>query len=144
MKPVSRRACLKTIATVGAVGAASAVLAAAQRSPAASAAKPPIVLHCDLIVDAAKEQEMVRHFHTVFQPAAAKFEGYIDVKILKLRTTIQGTAPARVNYRFQLTYTTEELRQIWVKSAVHTQVWAGIEKTMLNPKDFPVLLFDAV
>jgi hypothetical protein len=93
----------------------------------------------------AREKEMLSHFHTVFAPAATKFEGYIDVKILKLRTTIQGGPPAAgVNYRFQLTYRNEELRQKWVNSDTHTKVWAGIAATMKNPSDFQVLLFDAM
>lgn len=140
---MTRRTYLQTLAalaaSVGLVGRAHA-----QARSATGALQQPIVLHCDLIVDPAREQEMLRHYHTVFKPAATKFEGYMDLKMLKLRTTIQGTAPARVNYRFQLTYTTEELRQKWVNSAVHTQVWKGIEDTMLNKQGFPVLLFDAV
>ncbi len=140
---MTRRTYLQTLATLAAaVGLVER--AGAQGRAAAPAARQPIVLHCDMIVAPAREAEMLKHFHTVFKPAAEKFEGYLDVKILKLRTTIQGTAPARVNYRFQLTYTTEELRQKWVNSAVHTQVWKGIGDTMLNPTDFQVLLFDAV
>ena len=63
-----------------------------------------IHLHLDLSVDPAKEQEMVRYFETVFRPAAQKFEGYIDVRMLKLRAALMGTAPAGVNYRFALAY----------------------------------------
>ena len=63
------------------------------------AAKNPIVLYCDLSVDAAREQEMLKNFHTIFKPAAEKFPGYIDVKVLKLRTVYTGSAPAGVNYR---------------------------------------------
>jgi heme-degrading monooxygenase HmoA len=104
-----------------------------------------IGLHCDLIVDPARENEMINHFHTVFVPAGRTFEGFIDVKLLKLRTTIQGAPPAAgVNYRFQLTYESEELRQKWVNSDTHTKVWAGLAATMKNPKDFQVLLFDSV
>jgi len=105
----------------------------------------PIVLYCDLRVDPAREQEMVNHFHAVFAPAGRTFEGFIDVKMLKLRTTIQGAAPpAGINYRFQLTYQNEELRQKWVNSDTHTKVWAGIGATLENAKDFQVLLFDVV
>lgn len=111
----------------------------------AQVAKPPIVLYCDLMVDPAREQEMIDHFHTVFAPAGRTFEGFIDVKMLKLRTTIQGQPPpAGVNYRFQLTYQNEELRQKWVSSDTHTRVWAGIGATLADPKTFQVLLFDAV
>jgi heme-degrading monooxygenase HmoA len=132
------------MATVAAAAGLAERVAAQGRAAAPAAARQPIVLHCDLIVDPAREQEMLKHFASVFKPAASKFEGFIDLKMLKLRTTIQGAAPARVNYRFQLTYQTEELRQTWVNSAVHTQVWKGIDDTLLNKQNFPVLLFDSV
>jgi hypothetical protein len=132
------------MATVAGAAGATRVHAQAATTGRAAAPAAPIVLHCDLIVDSAREQEMLRHFHGVFKPAAEKFQGYLDLKMLKLRSTIQGTAPARVNYRFQLTYQTEELRQKWVNSGVHKNVWDGIAKAMLNPADFQVLLFDSV
>ena len=94
-------------------------------------------------VDPAKEQEMIRNFHTIFKPAGAKFPGYIDVKILKLRTALQGSAPAGMNYRFQLTYESEELRQKWINSDVHQKVWPTIENTLVN-KNYTVLLLDAI
>jgi hypothetical protein len=140
---MNRRTSLKAIAAMAA-SAGVADLSAQARS-GATPASLPIVLHCDLAVDPAREKEMVNHFHTVFAPAASKFEGYIDVKILKLRTTIQGQAPPpAINYRFQLTYQNEELRQKWVNSDTHTKVWAGIGATLKDPKTFPVHLFDAV
>jgi hypothetical protein len=115
-------------------------VAAAQE--ARKQAQTPIVLYVDLSVDPDKEQEMLRNFHTIFKPAAEKFAGYVDVKMLKLHTVIQGTAPP-ANYRFQLTYRSEELRQKWVASDVHQKVWPTIEK-MLNSKNYTVLLFDSV
>jgi hypothetical protein len=123
----------------------TAMLAAVAGLKGASAqtAKNPIVLHVDLSVDPAKEQEMLRNFRTVFKPAATKFQGYIDVKMLKLRQAMQGSAPAGVNYRFQLTYESEELRQKWVASDVHKKAWPTIENT-LRSKDYLVLLFDSV
>ena len=48
-----------------------------------------------------------------------------------------------MNYRFQLTYESEELRQKWIKSDVHQKVWPTIEKT-LSKKNYPVLLFDSM
>jgi hypothetical protein len=117
--------------------------AAGLKGVAAQGAKNPIVLDCDLSVDPAREQEMLRNFRTVFKPAATKFPGYIDVKILKLRTALQGSAPAGVNYRFQLTYESEELRQKWIASDVHKKVWPTIENT-LRSKDYTVLLFDSM
>lgn len=107
----------------------------------------PIVLYCDLAVDPAREAEMLDAFHNHFKPAAESFRGrgYIDVKMLKLRSIIQGgPAPASgINYRFQLTYESEEQRHVWIRSAVHEKNWPLIENTVLN-KDYLVLLTDSV
>ena len=118
------------------------VLAAAT-APALTAAdaKKGIMLHVDLSVDPAKEKEMLHNFHTIFRPAAAKFTGFIDVKMIKLRSAVMGTAPAGINYRFVLSYQSEELRQKWVASDVHQKVWPTIENT-LRSKNYNVLLFD--
>jgi hypothetical protein len=119
------------------------MLAAGAGSAAVRAAAPahPIQLHVDLAVDPAKEKEMLHNFETVFRPAAAKQPGYIDVKMEKLRSALQGSAPAGMNYRFVLTFASEELRQKWVASAVHQKVWPTIENT-LSSKNYTVLLFD--
>lgn len=130
---MKRRTYLKTIL---AAGAASAVAGAAD--PAR-----PIQLHVDLSVDLAKEKEMLHNFETIFRPAAVTYPGYIDVKIVKLRSALMGTAPAGVNYRFVLTYQSEEMRQKWVASAIHQKVWPTIENT-LTSKNYTVLLFDVV
>jgi hypothetical protein len=61
----------------------------------------------------------------------------------KLRSAIQGVAPKGANYRFELTFESEELRQKWVASATHQKVWPTIENTLLS-KDYTVLLFDSV
>jgi hypothetical protein len=124
----------------------TAMLAAAaglKGAAAQTAKKNPIVLYCDLSVDPAKEQEMLHNFHTVFKPAAIKHPGYIDVKMLKLRQALQGAAPVGVNYRFQLTYESDELRQQWVASAVHKKAWPMIESS-LRSKDYVILLCDSV
>ena len=128
---MKRRTCLKTI------------LAAGASAPGAQAAGPghPIQLHVDLAVDPAKEKEMLHNFESIFRPEAAKHLGYIDVKMLKLRTALQGSAPAGVNYRLSLTYQSEELRQKWVASAEHKRVWPTIENS-LSSKNYTVLLFD--
>ena len=124
----------------------SAMLAGLTGLKTVSAQKPknPIVLNCDLAVDPAREQEMLRNYHTVFKPAAEKFQGFIDLKMLKLRTAYQGYVPAGINYRFQLTYESEELRQKWIKSDVHQKVWPPIENMLTNEATYPVLLFDSV
>jgi heme-degrading monooxygenase HmoA len=118
------------------------VLAGTKAVFAQTAAKNPIVLYCDLSVDAAHEKQMLDNFHNIFKPAAEKFQGYRDVKILKLRTVYSGSAPPHVNYRFQLTYESEELRQKWIKSDVHQKVWPTVENTLAS-KDYATLLFDS-
>jgi len=118
------------------------LLAAAGAAGAQGAdAKHPIMLHVDLAVDPAKEKEMLHNFETVFRPAAVKFPGFIDVKMIKLRSALMGSAPPKTNYRFVLTYESEELRQKWVASEIHQKVWPTIEKTLLS-KNYTVLLFD--
>ncbi|MGH8248694.1 MAG: hypothetical protein ACREUU_19975 [Gammaproteobacteria bacterium] len=130
---MKRRTCLKTLF---AAAAASAALQAAD-------AARPIQLHVDLAVDPAKEKEMRKNFETIFRPAASKQPGYIDVKMLKLRSTLLGKAPAGVNYRFALTFQSEELRQKWVASDIHQKVWPTIENTLAT-KNYTVMLFDAI
>ena len=65
----------------------------------------------------------------------------VEAMHTKLRTALQGSAPAGVNYRFSLTYRSEELRQKWVASPEHQRVWPTIENT-LTSKNYTVLLFD--
>jgi hypothetical protein len=101
----------------------------------------PIQLHVDLSVDPAKEKEMLHNFHTVFRPAAAQQPGFLDVKMLKLRSALAGAAPAGVNYRFELRFASEEQRKAWVATDTHQKVWPTIENT-LSSKNYTVLLFD--
>ena len=128
---MKRRTCLKTMLAAGA-GAAGALAAGPGH---------PVELHVDLAVDPAREKEMLHNFETIFRPEAAKHPGYIKVKMLKLRSALQGSAPPGVNYRFSLTYQSEELRQKWVATAAHQRVWPTIENTLLS-KNYTVLLFD--
>jgi len=102
-----------------------------------------IQIHVDLSVDPAKEAQMLRDFQAHFKPAAAQFAGYIDVKIVKLRKAFVGQAPEGMNYRFVLRYENEELRQKWIASDIHQEVWGIIEQTLLI-KDCDILLFDEV
>jgi hypothetical protein len=102
-----------------------------------------IQIHVDLSIDPAKEAQMLRDFETHFKPAAAQFAGYLDVKIVKLRKAFVGQAPAGMNYRFVLRYESEELRQKWIASDIHQEVWGMIEET-LHSKDCDILLFDEV
>jgi heme-degrading monooxygenase HmoA len=119
-----------------------AVLASAS-TVAVPAAEPekPIELHVDLSVDPAKEQEMLRNFRTIFRPAARNQPGFKDVKMLKLRTALQGTGPEGANYRFVLTFASEELRKQWIATATHQKVWPTVENT-LKTKNYTVLLYD--
>jgi hypothetical protein len=120
------------------------MLAAGATSVASQAADPvrPIQLHVDLMVDTKKEKDMHRIFETTFKPAASKQPGYIDVKMLKLRSAVMGKAPEGVNYRFSLVFQSEELRQKWIATPIHQKVWPEMESTFAH-KNYNVLLFDA-
>ena len=131
---MKRRTSLKTLL----VGAGSL---AGRDVVRAATPEHPIQLHVDLAVDPAKEQEMLRNFKTIFRPAASKQPGYIDVQVLRLRSALQGKAPEASNYRFVLTFASEELRQQWVASVTHQKVWPTVENT-LKSKDYTVLLYD--
>ena len=102
-----------------------------------------IQVHVEMAVDPAKEQEMLRYFQTVFRPAAEKFRGYIDVRMLKVLAVPVGSVPAGLNYRFNITYESEELRQKWVASDIHQEVWGAMEKTLSTP-DYTVILFEVI
>ena len=103
-----------------------------------------IRLYVEMDVAPAREKEMLDAFHNVFVPEAVKHAGYIRVKMLKRRTFIQGTAPKNHNYRFELEFESEELRQKWIASAGHQRVWPLVERTMTTLKDYPVILYDEV
>lgn len=103
----------------------------------------PVQLHCDLAVDPAKEAEMVRYFETVYRPTGMKFKGYIDLRILRLHSVLLGSAPAGMNYRFLITYETEELRQAWITSDEHQVVWPTLQ-SFLTQTEFNFLLFEVI
>ena len=102
-----------------------------------------IQVHVDLAIEPAKEQEMLRYFQTVFRPAAMKFRGYIDVRMLKVSAVPVGSPPPGINYRFAIIYKSEDLRQKWVSSDIHQEVWGGMEK-MLSTPDYTVILFEVI
>src|SRR5262245_45235403 len=87
----------------------------------------PIQLHADLAIDPAREAEAIHYFETVYRPTARTFEGYIDLQLLRLAAALAGTAPAGINYRFSITFTTEALRRQWVASDAHQEVWGRLE-----------------
>ena len=102
-----------------------------------------VQLHCDLTVDPAKEAEMVRYFETVYRPTGAKFQGYIDLRILKLQAVLLGNAPPGMNYRFSITYESEDLRQKWIHSDEHQVVWPTLQ-SFLTSSDLDFLLFEVI
>jgi heme-degrading monooxygenase HmoA len=101
----------------------------------------PIQLHVDLSVDPAKEDEMLRIFHSQFRPAASKQPGFKDLEMLKLRSKLAGVAPPGSNYRFVLTFESEEQRLKWTETPIHKKLWPKIEAT-LRSKGYTVLLYD--
>ena len=124
--------------------AAAAALGVGRFASQASAQTKHIRLYVEMDVAPGREREMLDTFHNVFVPEAVKHQGYIRVKMLKRRTVLQGTAPANHNYRFELEFESEELRQQWIASAGHQRVWPPIEHMMTTLKDYPVVLYDEV
>jgi hypothetical protein len=55
----------------------------------------PIQLHADLSIDLAREAEAIHYFETVYRPTASRFEGYIDLRLLKLHGALAGSPPGR-------------------------------------------------
>jgi len=103
----------------------------------------PIQLHADLSIDPAREAEAIDYFETVYRPTASRFEGYIDLRLLKLQGALAGSAPVGINYRFSITFTSETLRQLWVASAPHQEVWGKLE-TFVTKREYDFLLFEAI
>ena len=127
---MKRRTYLKTI-----LAGACAVGAAAANNG------HPIQLHVDLSVDPAKEQEMLHSFRTIFRPEASKQPGFIDVKMLKLRSVLAGAGPSGANYRFQLVFASEPQRQAWVSTEAHKRAWPMIERT-LTSTSYTIMLYE--
>ena len=125
----------KYIKTLAAAGAASAIPAAA--------AVDPIQLHVDLDVEPTKQKDMVTSFHKVFKPVISKQPGFVDVKLLKLRSALKGDAPANAAYRLLISFRTEEQRKTWVATDDHQRVWPSIEKNLRGGK-FGAVLYDVV
>ena len=124
--------------------AAAAAVGLDRRAVSAGAQTRHIRLYVEMDVPAGREREMLAAFHDTFVPEAVKHEGYIRVKMLKRRSILQGTAPQAHNYRFELEFESEELRQKWIASAEHQRVWPLVERTMTTQKNYPVVLYDEV
>jgi hypothetical protein len=103
----------------------------------------PIQLHADLAIDPAREAEAINYFETVYRPTASRFEGYMELCLLKLQAAVAGSAPPGINYRFSITFASEDLRQKWVASDPHQQVWGTLE-TFLTRHDYDFLLFEII
>jgi heme-degrading monooxygenase HmoA len=127
----------KTLASLAAAAGAATV------PPKARAAGSAIQLHLDLEVDPAKEAEMLANFKKQFQPTISKQPGFVDVKLLKFRQAMAGTAPAKSQYRLLISFQTEEARKAWVARDEHQRVWPLIEKTLTGSK-YNALLYDVV
>ena len=136
---MNRRGMIKS-----ALAATGAALGLGRFAMPATAQTKHIRLYVEMDVAAAREKEMLDTFHNIFVPEAVKHEGYIRVKMLKRRKIIQGTAPANHNYRFELEFENEELRQKWIASAEHQRVWPQVEKSITTQKTYPVVLYDEV
>ena len=136
---MNRRGMIKS-----AFAATGAALGLGRFASPLSAQTKHIRLYVEMDVPAAREKEMLDTFHNIFVPEAVKHEGYIRVKMLKRRAIIQGTAPANHNYRFELEFENEELRQKWIASAEHQRVWPQVEKAITTQKTYPVVLYDEV
>src|SRR3954453_9016463 len=106
-------------------------------------AEKPIYLFVEMEVDPASEKEMLNNFHNIFVPEAKKHPGFISVKLMKFRQVMQGNTTT-TNYRFELYFESEELRQKWIKTPEHKRVWPTVEKFIKSRKDYPVVLFDEV
>jgi heme-degrading monooxygenase HmoA len=120
------------------------ILAAASASSGAlAAAGHPIQLHVDLEVDPAKEKDLAATYEKTFHPAIRKQPGFVDVKLMKLRSTLGGTAPAHSNYRLLISFQTEEQRKAWVATELHQKVWPQMESN-LKSKNYNVLLYDPI
>ena len=124
--------------------ATAAALGVSRFAASADAQTRHIRLYVEMDVPPGREREMLAAFHDTFVPEAVKHEGYIRVKMLKRRTILQGTAPAAHNYRFELEFESEELRQKWIASPAHARVWPPVEKTITTQTTYPVVLYDEV
>ena len=136
---VNRRGILRS-----AFVATAAALGLGRFAAPARAQTKHIRLYVEMDVPPAREREMLAVFHDTFVPEAVKHEGYIRVKMLKRRSILQGAAPVAHNYRFELEFESEELRQKWIASPGHQRVWPLVERTMTTQKDYPVVLYDEV
>lgn len=133
---MKRRNCLKFL-----LGGAGVLASRPTAAVAQGATRRAIELHLDLAVDPAKEQEMLDIFETEFRPAVSRQPGFVETKMLKLSAALSGNAPAGCNYRFALSFTSEELRQKWTETETHKAIWPRIVATLTSP-NYSRLLYE--
>lgn len=109
--------------------------------PGAPTGGSPIQLHVDLEVDPARENELLANFRNIFRPTIRKQPGFVDVKLLKLRSPLVGKPPDNCAWRLLISFQSEELRLQWVKSDDHQKAWPTLERTLKGAKSI-VLLYD--
>ena len=109
---------------------------------AAPGATKATQLHVDLDVDPAQESELIAHFRNTFRPAISKQPGFIEVKLLKLRSAFGGQAPQNTNCRLIISFETESQRLAWVATEEHQRAWPTIKKTLKASRG--LLLYDVV
>ena len=114
----------------------------ANESAFAGDGKPFIELHVDLSVGPSNEKDLLANFANIFRPVVSRQPGFVNVKLLKLRSALAGAPPAAANYRFVLTFESEDLRQSWVASQAHQDAWPAIAKTLASDQ-LTILLYDA-
>jgi len=134
---MKRRTCLKAMLAA----AGGAVIPAGALADPQPGKERPIQLHADLAVDPAKEQQMLSLFTEKFRLAAAQQPGFIDARMLKLKSALRGVAPPGANYQFVLTFSSRALRQKWIATDIHKQLWPQIEDTLAD-KNYSRLLYE--
>jgi len=102
-----------------------------------------VQLHCDIAVDPKRTDEAEHYFRTVYRPEAMKFDGYVDLQLLRFNSVLAGQAPGGMTHRFSITYESEELRMAWVRSDVHQVVWPALQN-YLTSDQFDFLLFEVI
>lgn len=130
---MNRRRSLQVLTAASAIGAAVPFLEGA-------VGKEPIQLHVELFVDPAREAEMVKNYHSIFKPVISKQPGFVDVKLIKMRSVLEGEKP-KTAWRLLISFKTEEQRLTWVKTDDHQRVWPSIEKTLVGKK-YAIVLYD--
>jgi len=133
---MNRRKTLQVMMT--AAGSLAAV--ATSEGVAEAMATEPIQLHVELELAPGKDAELVKNFNTVFKPVISKQPGFVDVKLLKMRSVPVGDKPKSA-WRLLISFRTEEQRITWVATDDHQRVWPSIEK-LLTGKKFSAVLYD--